>query len=215
MQGYNAPNDFNTATKIAGLRFDAPREKLTLLDQRRLTAAGLAFFCPVPGGAGAQLLGSRPGHRCLNVVPVVTGGWDNRPFIETPVSWYATASTNYVLSPTSAELAGHLADALNWTSAYRTSSTPANTVLVYAWNEHAEGGWLCPTVNTNTGAPDTTRLSAIRSVIAPVSSTASLLGNASFEAPSVSAGWYTVPPGGMPAAFGWSNNFAAGAICPG
>ena len=44
------------------------------------------------------------------------------------------------------------------------SACPANTIIVYAWNEHDEGGWLCPTW-TPSGSPDTSRLDAIRSIL--------------------------------------------------
>lgn len=26
------------------------------------------------------------------------------------------------------------------------ASTLANTLIIYAWNEHDEGGWICPTL---------------------------------------------------------------------
>lgn len=38
---------------------------------------------------------------------------------------------------------------------------PANTFTVYAWNEHDEGGWLCPTW-TPSGVPDTSRIDALK-----------------------------------------------------
>lgn len=34
------------------------------------------------------------------------------------------------------------------------------TVIAYAWNEHDEGGWLCPTLGVN-GKPDTRRVQAV------------------------------------------------------
>jgi hypothetical protein len=40
----------------------------------------------------------------------------------------------------------------------------ANAVIIYAWNEHDEGGWLSPT-RTAEGKPDTSRLDAIRDVL--------------------------------------------------
>ena len=95
-----------------------------------------------------------------NVVPIVSSGWDNRPFLENPAPWYSCASTNYTLPPTPDQLANHLADALDWTGRNRASVTQANTVLIYAWNEHAEGGWLCPTLNPD-GSGNSERLAAI------------------------------------------------------
>jgi hypothetical protein len=37
-------------------------------------------------------------------------------------------------------------------------------VLIYAWNEFDEGGWLCPTLSAD-GAPDTSRIEALGSVL--------------------------------------------------
>jgi hypothetical protein len=39
-------------------------------------------------------------------------------------------------------------------------------VIIYAWNEHDEGGWLCPTWSPD-GRPDRRRLEAIRKVLKP------------------------------------------------
>ncbi|MFI7067520.1 hypothetical protein ACIBL3_41450 [Kribbella sp. NPDC050124] len=35
---------------------------------------------------------------------------------------------------------------VNWTKIH-LSNTAANSVLIYAWNENLEGGWICPTLN--------------------------------------------------------------------
>jgi hypothetical protein len=99
-----------------------------------------------------------------NVVPIVTAGWDNRPRIENPPPW-TVGSKEYSVTPTPAELANHLADALDWTRAHRATATPADTVLVYAWNEHDEGGWICPTLKPDGKTPDTSRLDAIEAVL--------------------------------------------------
>jgi hypothetical protein len=99
-----------------------------------------------------------------NVVPIVGSGWDNRPFYETPVAIYPNASTNYTLPPTPVELANHLAEALDWTISNHVSITPANTVLIYAWNEHSEGGWICPTLNPD-GSTNSQRLAAIAKML--------------------------------------------------
>ncbi len=61
-------------------------------------------------------------------------------------------------------MANHLADALDWTSRNRPSVTTTNTVLIYAWNENDEGGWLIPTLN-NDGSTNTARLAAIAAIL--------------------------------------------------
>ena len=100
-------------------------------------------------------------------VPLVTTGWDKRPRQDHPVSWeknpgYAQQKT-WPATATPAELVAHLGRALAFVKAH-PSVCPANTVIVYAWNEHDEGGWLCPTW-TPSGSPDTSRLDAIRTVL--------------------------------------------------
>lgn len=98
-----------------------------------------------------------------NVVPIVGSGWDNRPRFENPVPW-TEGSPLHTLPPTPAELADHLADALDWTIRHRATVTPANTVLIYAWNENDEGGWLVPTLNPD-GSINAERLDAIAGVL--------------------------------------------------
>ena len=100
-------------------------------------------------------------------VPLVTTGWDKRPRQDHPVSWeknagYANQKT-FPAAPTNAELAAHLSRTLAFVQANPTVC-PANTIIIYAWNEHDEGGWLCPTW-TPSGQPDTSRLDAVRAVL--------------------------------------------------
>jgi hypothetical protein len=40
------------------------------------------------------------------------------------------------------------------------AAVPANTALIYAWNEYDEGGWLAPTY-----PDDRSRLEAVRRVL--------------------------------------------------
>jgi len=102
------------------------------------------------------------------VVPLCMAGWDRRPRVEHPVSWETWQKPNagierYYQSPTPEELASHVRDALDWTAADE-ARCPAQAVIVYAWNEHDEGGWLCPTLNPD-GSPNTERLDALRTAL--------------------------------------------------
>ncbi len=112
-------------------------------------------------------------------IPTVTfaaAGWDTRPRIEHPVSWTKGVSAVPDPTPTArqkplidevvatpAQLATHLRDALEWT-AQNPGLTPANAVIIYAWNECDEGGWLIPTLKAD-GGPNTDRLDAIRPLL--------------------------------------------------
>ena len=118
------------------------------------------------------------------VVPLAMAGWDKRPLLgdawktlyppQRPGPWYA--------APTPAELAEHVAAALEWNArnaALRQAQdrpappgqgrpeprrgaacAEANTVLIYAWNESGEGGWLVPTLNEGSA-----RIAALRKVL--------------------------------------------------
>ena len=61
------------------------------------------------------------------------------------------------------EIAAHLREALAWTQANRDLN-PANAIILYAWNEHDEGGWLQPTLGAD-GKPDASRIRAIGKVL--------------------------------------------------
>jgi len=102
-------------------------------------------------------------------VPLVTTGWDKRPRQTHPVSWeknagYLTQKT-FPATATPEAIAAHLKRAVRFTTSH-PDLCPAQTIIIYAWNEHDEGGWLCPTW-TPDHQPDTRRLDAIRKVLKP------------------------------------------------
>lgn len=113
-------------------------------------------------------------------IPSVTfasAGWDTRPRNERPPSWMkdgVKAEPDPIppsqqkplidaVTATPEELAAHLRDAISWTQTHRDLN-PANAVILYAWNEHDEGGWLQPTLGTD-GKPDESRVKALHSVL--------------------------------------------------
>ena len=94
------------------------------------------------------------------MVPLATAGWDPRPRIETPTPWHDYGSAAYYHAPpTPQELAQHLQAALDWLKAHPQTAV-ANAVLIYAWNEFDEGGWLATTL-----AEGAARLDAIQGVL--------------------------------------------------
>ncbi|MFE2638257.1 hypothetical protein ACFXKS_33925 [Streptomyces scopuliridis] len=100
------------------------------------------------------------------VIPTVTTGWDKRPRYDYPVSWepnYTDFKDNWVQQATPKEIATHLEGAIAWGNTHPTN-TPANTVLIYAWNEFDEGGWICPTMHELRAAGRPLRLDAIAAV---------------------------------------------------
>ena len=116
-------------------------------------------------------------------VPCVTfasAGWDTRPRNERPPSLMKEVTATPDATPpsqqkplqdavtaTPEELAAHLREALEWTSANRDLN-PANALLIYAWNEHDEGGWPQPTLRPD-GQPNTERITALGKLLRPAS----------------------------------------------
>jgi hypothetical protein len=93
-------------------------------------------------------------------------GWDRRPRVEHPVPWEkyqkpGAGIEKYYQAPQPDELASHLQHALDWTRGH-PKSTSANAILIYAWNENDEGGWLVPTLSEGDA-----RLLAIKRVLKP------------------------------------------------
>ncbi len=82
------------------------------------------------------------------VQPWVSTGFDNRPRADNTMTWVAkqdkltTAFTNDI----SPETLGQQVQAALDFNRKNTMASEANAVLIYAWNEFDEGGWICPTL---------------------------------------------------------------------
>ncbi len=100
-------------------------------------------------------------------IPLVTTGWDKSPRKDNPVSWEKDAPYHkqdvFPSRATPAEIAAHLKSALDFVKAH-PQICKANAVIIYAWNEYDEGGWLAPTRGQD-GKPDNSRLEAIQQVL--------------------------------------------------
>lgn len=95
-------------------------------------------------------------------MPLVSAGWDNRPWVGPenmgqPPCWY------YAEGRTPERLAGFLQDAIKWMDEHPHETTAERIVMIYAWNEFGEGGYLAPT----RGDPEGKFLKAVRSAILP------------------------------------------------
>jgi len=84
----------------------------------------------------------------MGVVPSATMGWHNGTRYENPVSWIKNMSADsWVPYATKEELQEHVEDMLQYLDRQgNEASCVANTSIIYAWNEHDEGGWVCPTI---------------------------------------------------------------------
>lgn len=92
------------------------------------------------------------------VIPLLNLGWDPRPRLSHPDvgkdyggNWYAQPSPEQIIQ--------HLRLGINW---LRTNQAYAalNMLLIYAWDEFDEGGWLAPTL-----AEGTQRIEAFRKAL--------------------------------------------------
>ncbi|MFI7066804.1 twin-arginine translocation signal domain-containing protein [Kribbella sp. NPDC050124] len=119
---------------------------------------------------GESSLWSQYATAAGQVVPTVTTGWDPRDRHDYPAPWGPQPDTTYLQDDdywaqqaTPEQIAAHLADAINWTKTHLPNAA-ADTVLIYAWNENLEGGWICPTLDEINNSGSVWRLDAIAGV---------------------------------------------------
>jgi hypothetical protein len=117
--------------------------------------------------ASSSYLGKAGGWKSQagkKLIPDVgTGCRDRRPRVENPVPWEG-GTPKPVANPSSQEvapeiIAARVEAAIEWNRKNPVAGE-ANAVIIYAWNEFDEGGWLCPTLSEGTA-----RLDAIRKVL--------------------------------------------------
>lgn len=100
----------------------------------------------------------------LNFIPTACVGWSPIPFIITPESWYGTGSetvNQYTAEATIPQLMSHFQDGLNILTNNPVQCN-SEVLLIYAWNECAEGGvnMLIPTWENPPPSPLLTALGA-------------------------------------------------------
>lgn len=99
-------------------------------------------------------------------VPLAMAGWDRRPREARPGPWEpqylpGIGSTGWYQRASNSELAAHVAAAKAFVVA-NPSECPAETALIYSWNEFSEGGSpLCPTRADVLAGTHTARLAAV------------------------------------------------------
>jgi hypothetical protein len=93
-------------------------------------------------------------------LPEVTAGWDARPW-EGPQG-HGKEPGWYFPDRTPEQFAAALREAISWMDKHPDQTIAERTILVYAWNEFGEGGYIVPTK----GDPDGRYLKALQSVVA-------------------------------------------------
>ncbi len=82
----------------------------------------------------------------IDVIPLISCGRDQRPRIENFVTWCGAGyGDKFAYPPTGEELYLHVKAVLDKIKNEPEKNRP-KAVLTYAWNEHDEGGWCCPTM---------------------------------------------------------------------
>jgi hypothetical protein len=99
------------------------------------------------------------GSNAQPYIPIVTAGWDKRPW-EGPAGLKQDAGWYYP-DRTPEQFADFLDQAVLWLDRHPEQATPERLILIYAWNELGEGGYIAPT----NGDPDGKYLKAIRSIV--------------------------------------------------
>lgn len=83
-----------------------------------------------------------------HIVPIISAGWHSKPRFDNPVKWMTVDENcwgDYATAEQIAELTG---EAFEFIKEHR-ENCEANTAIIYAWNEHDEGGWICPTITVD------------------------------------------------------------------
>ena len=81
-------------------------------------------------------------------VPLYPVGWDPMPRVDIPSPWTTYPNAPYAAQPTEKDLmegAVLFADKIKNTPSLR--DTFFGHIMMFAWNEFEEGGWICPTYN--------------------------------------------------------------------
>jgi hypothetical protein len=105
-----------------------------------------APFCEL--AAYAEQFWGRCEATGLPAVPLCMTGWDRRTRVMNPVSWESfhtqkDAEQYYFKRGTPSEIAAHIGRGVSWFEKH-PGKNGTELVLVYAWNELDEGGWLVP-----------------------------------------------------------------------
>ena len=104
----------------------------------------------------------------LPVAPICVTGWDRRTRVMNPVSWESFhtqpgADQLYFRGGSPEEIAAHVGRGVSWFQKH-PGKNGTELVLIYAWNELDEGGWLVPALPPPDGE-GTARLEALRKVL--------------------------------------------------
>ena len=80
-------------------------------------------------------------------IPTATSGWNNQPRHKNPVGWIkGDLSRSYAQYAQEGDIFKQVSAVKEFLEEFRS---PVNSAIIYAWNEHDEGGWICPTLKVD------------------------------------------------------------------
>jgi hypothetical protein len=95
-------------------------------------------------------------------LPAVIAGWDKRPWEDKSGNGQGGAKQGwYYPDHSPGQFKKLLTDAVKWMDEHRKETTKERLIVIYAWNELGEGGYLVPTK----GDPDASYLKVVRDVV--------------------------------------------------
>ena len=80
-----------------------------------------------------------------HIVPIISAGWHSKTRYDNPVKWMTVPENSWGGYATGEQIAELTRDAFDFIKEH-PENCEANTAIIYAWNEHDEGGWICPTI---------------------------------------------------------------------
>lgn len=96
----------------------------------------------------------------IDYIPLLTVGMDPRPKSFDKILFDYGKNQNWCEKGTPQQIANNLKQALTWVKTHKNRTTEPNTVLIAAWADISESGWLVPTIEEGNA-----RLNAISTIL--------------------------------------------------
>ena len=150
---------------VVAMSFDPPDKFASSFENADALCAYACGEVAPTGGEFAAKVVARNAVRATTGLPVVAQfsmGWDPTPRIERPNPWVNYPKCDYTPKLSREEMLDEAKLLRAWIGRNR-ESCPTGHVMVFAWNEFEEGGWICPNIGPD-GRPDDSRVRAFREV---------------------------------------------------
>ncbi len=135
----------NQSLELPSLGYDAVTMYCVRPDKFEMSYADLIKGVDKINDAAANKF--RTKDKTYQYIPLVQFGRYTKTRKDTGVSWVKDY-IGWANPATPQELQEHTLNTLKWTHS-NADVTEANAVISYAWNEHDEGGWICPTLKVD------------------------------------------------------------------